>query len=160
MSKHTHTHVTHYASKQAAFDEIRFYGHVCGLPRKCREVCSSLFPVHSVRVPSLRKIIHHVRYFRSIHCSKCSQEHRLSFHSISGPSLQCVLFHVSPPAIFSAKRVTSCVKLTGPGASESMLDASPPDTDLPTFAKAFSRSEALMMPSLSVSIMPNASLNS
>merc|ERR1712018_454792 len=42
----------------------------------------------------------------------------------------------APPAIFSAKSMTICVKLTGPGASESMPDASPSEIDFPTPAKA------------------------
>merc|ERR1712165_682967 len=74
--------------------------------------------------------------------------------------LRMVSSSSAPPAIFSAKRVTICVKLTGPGASPSMPDASPSEMDLPTAPKAFFKSEADRMPSLSVSMMPKASLNS
>ena len=41
-----------------------------------------------------------------------------------------------PPAIFCANIVTSCVKLTGPGASASMLEASESEMDLPTLENA------------------------
>lgn len=66
----------------------------------------------------------------------------------------------SPPAIFSAKSMTNCVKLTGPGASASMPEASESEMDLPTEAKAATRSLAVMIPSLSWSMIPKASLNS
>ena len=78
----------------------------------------------------------------------------------------CPLMHInnflanSPPAIFSAKSMTICVKLTGPGASESMPWASPSETDFPTPAKAATRSELDKRPSLSASMIPKASLNS
>ena len=65
-----------------------------------------------------------------------------------------------PPAIFSAKSITICVKLTGPGASESMPWASPSETDLPTELKAATMSEEDKRPSLSASMIPKASLNS
>ena len=65
-----------------------------------------------------------------------------------------------PPAIFSAKSVTICVKLTGPGDSESMLLASPEEMDLPTAANALTKSSADKRPFLSQSMIPKASLNS
>ena len=70
------------------------------------------------------------------------------------------MFDLLPPAIFSAKSVTICVKLTGPGDSESMESASPPEMDLPTAANALTKSSADKRPFLSQSIIPKASLNS
>ena len=70
------------------------------------------------------------------------------------------MFDLVPPAIFSAKRVTICVKFTGPGDSESMESASPPEMDLPTAANALTKSSADKRPFLSQSIIPKASLNS
>merc|ERR1712211_159460 len=66
----------------------------------------------------------------------------------------------APPAIFSAKSITICVKLTGTGASESMPCASPSETDLPTELKAATMSLEDKRPSLSASMIPKASLNS
>ena len=71
-----------------------------------------------------------------------------------------VVNYCLPPAIFSAKSVTICVKLTGPGDSESMLSASPPEIDLPTAANALTKSSADKRPFLSQSMIPKASLNS
>ena len=65
-----------------------------------------------------------------------------------------------PPAIFSAKRVTIWVKLMGPGASPTMLLASASDTGLPMAVKAAFKSFGVMIPSLSTSMIPKASLNS
>merc|ERR1719278_837942 len=65
-----------------------------------------------------------------------------------------------PPDIFSAKRVTIWVKLMGPGASPTMLFASESLMGRPMPSNAFLRSGAVMMPSLSLSMMPKASLNS
>ena len=53
----------------------------------------------------------------------------------------------SPPAIFSAKRMTIWVKLTGPGASETIPWASPSEMERPTEAKAAFRSLADKRPS-------------
>merc|ERR1719486_374531 len=75
-------------------------------------------------------------------------------------ALRMVSSSSAPPAIFSAKSMTICVKLTGPGASESMPDASPSEIDFPTPAKAATRSELDKRPSLSASMIPKASLNS
>ena len=68
--------------------------------------------------------------------------------------------NILPPAIFSAKSVTICVKLTGPGDSESMLLASPEEMDLPTAANALTKSSSDKRPFLSQSMIPKASLNS
>ena len=75
-------------------------------------------------------------------------------------TLKSVFQNYLPPAIFSAKSVTICVKLTGPGDSESMLSASPPEIDLPTAANALTKSSSDKRPFLSQSMIPKASLNS
>merc|ERR1740131_905799 len=80
--------------------------------------------------------------------------------SKASDDLRITLSSSAPPAIFSAKSVTICVKLTGPGASESMPWASPSETDLPTELKAATMSEEDKRPSLSASMIPKASLNS
>merc|ERR1719273_1477108 len=60
----------------------------------------------------------------------------LPLTSKASKALRMVSSSSAPPAIFSAKSMTICVKLTGPGASESMPWASPSETDLPTELKA------------------------
>ena len=65
-----------------------------------------------------------------------------------------------PPAIFSAKSVTIWVKLMGPGASPTRLFASASEIGRPILTKASFRSLAVMIPSLSTSMIPKASLNS
>ena len=75
-------------------------------------------------------------------------------------TLKSVFQNYLPPAIFSAKSVTICVKLTGPGDSESMLLASPEEMDLPTAANALTKSSSDKRPFLSQSMIPKASLNS
>ena len=57
-----------------------------------------------------------------------------------------------PPAIFSAKRMTIWVKLTGPGASPTIPEASPSEMDLPTEAKAALRSLADRIPSYKMKV--------
>jgi hypothetical protein len=52
-----------------------------------------------------------------------------------------------PPAIFSAKRMTIWVKLTGPGASPTIPEASPSEMERPTEAKAAFKSLADRIPS-------------
>jgi hypothetical protein len=52
-----------------------------------------------------------------------------------------------PPAIFSAKRMTIWVKLTGPGASPTIPAASPSEMERPTDAKAAFKSLADRIPS-------------
>jgi len=56
--------------------------------------------------------------------------------------------------------VTIWVKLIGPGASPTKLLASASVMGRPMLTKAALRSGAVMMPSLSTSMMPKASLNS
>merc|ERR1719461_990476 len=80
--------------------------------------------------------------------------------SKASKALRMVSSSSAPPAIFSAERMTICVKLTGPGASESMPWASPSEMDLPTEEKAATMSEEDKRPSLSASMIPKASLNS
>merc|ERR1712098_758403 len=84
----------------------------------------------------------------------------LPLTSKASKALRMVSSSSAPPAIFSAKSITICVKLTGPGASESMPWASPSETDLPTELKAATMSEEDKRPSLSASMIPKASLNS
>ena len=69
-------------------------------------------------------------------------------------------FYNLPPAIFSAKSVTIWVKLMGPGASPTRLLASASVMGRPMLTKAAFKSLAVMMPSLSTSMIPKASLNS
>merc|ERR1719266_3304480 len=84
----------------------------------------------------------------------------LPLTSKASKALRMVSSSSAPPAIFSAKSMTICVKLTGPGASLSMPWASPSETDLPTELKAATMSEEDKRPSLSASVIPKASLNS
>merc|ERR1712241_473061 len=84
----------------------------------------------------------------------------LPLTSKASKALRMVSSSSAPPAIFSAKSITICVKLTGPGASASMPCASPSETDLPTELKAATMSEEDRRPSLSASMIPKASLNS
>merc|ERR1719215_1339981 len=64
-----------------------------------------------------------------------------------------------PPAILVANRVTIWVKFMGPSTSSSIAWASPPPMLFPWAAKAATRSEEDRRPSLSVSMIPKASLN-